>query len=313
MGSLQRTDARRQCRGRRIVDRGRRSRLPRSAWRRRLLATAGPAHGQDASALPTAAGAGEPGATALQITVAPAISAQPRFASRPADPRRPADALPKNSFVRVRGLPPTVSLSEGYATAPGAWAVPLYALASLQMIVPAGVTGRAELSISLVDEDGALLADAKVGARRPGSAAAGRAQGDRGRAARSAGPRAAARPILSPADREAAERLVARGEREIEQGQVAVARQFFLRAAQAGLARGALLLAATYDPRELARWGVQGVQPNLRRGPQMVRAGARAGRAGSRGAAGAAGLRLRKLLPGARPGPPQRLFGPFPG
>src|SRR5262249_37354603 len=64
-------------------------------------------------------------------------------------------------------------------------------------------------------------------------------------------------PILSPADREAAERLIARGEREMEQGQVSVARQFFLRAAQMGLARGALLLAATYDPRELARSGAQ--------------------------------------------------------
>ena len=42
-----------------------------------------------------------------------------------------------------------------------------------------------------------------------------------------------------------------------------MARQFFLRAAQLGLARGALLLAASYDPRELARWGAQGIQPNL--------------------------------------------------
>jgi hypothetical protein len=69
--------------------------------------------------------------------------------------------------------------------------------------------------------------------------------------------------MLSPADREAAERLVVRGEREIDQGNIAVGRQFFVRAAQVGLARGALLLAATYDSRELARWGVQGVQPNL--------------------------------------------------
>jgi TPR repeat protein len=69
--------------------------------------------------------------------------------------------------------------------------------------------------------------------------------------------------MLSPAERETAEKLVARGEREIEQGQVAVARNFFLRGAQVGVARAALLLAATYDPRELARWGVRGVQPNL--------------------------------------------------
>jgi TPR repeat protein len=220
-----------------------------------VLPATGPARA-DASALPLRLAQAGP-TDRLRISVAPAISA--RSAAHTALQIRvaPADALPKNCFVRVRGLPPAVSLSEGYATTPGAWAVPLYALASLQMIVPAGVTGRAEISISLVDEDGTLLADARsvlvVGL--PAEATPKETK-----------PEAPARPreaILSPADREAAERFVVRGERELEQGQVAVARQFFLRAAQAGLARGALLLAATYDPRELARWRVQGVQPSL--------------------------------------------------
>src|SRR5215470_4673605 len=40
----------------------------------------------------------------------------------------PSGALPTNGFVRVRGLPPTVSLSAGYVTAPGAWSVPINAL-----------------------------------------------------------------------------------------------------------------------------------------------------------------------------------------
>jgi hypothetical protein len=123
-----------------------------------LLATA-PARGAP-SALPLRLAQASP-ADSLRITVAPSISV--RAASHAALQIRiaPANALPKNCFVRVRGLPPAVSLSEGYATTPGAWAVPLYALTSLQMIVPAGVTGRAELSISLVGEDGTLLADAK--------------------------------------------------------------------------------------------------------------------------------------------------------
>jgi hypothetical protein len=219
-----------------------------------LLAT-GPACGET-SALPLRLAQTSP-ADSLRITVAPAISA--RSASQAALQIRiaPADALPRNCFVRVRGLPPAVSLSEGYATTPGAWAVPLYALASLQMIVPAGVTGRAELSISLVGEDGTLLADAKavLVVELPVEAAPKETKAE--------APTPARPPILSPADREVAERFVVRGERELEQGQVAVARQFFLRAAQAGLARGALLLAATYDPRELARWRVQGVQPSL--------------------------------------------------
>jgi TPR repeat protein len=222
-----------------------------------LLAAANPAPGEP-SALPLRL-AQTSGADTLQIAVASSISAQ--SASQVALQIRlaPANALPKNSFVRVRGLPPAVSLSGGYATAPGAWAVPLYALASLQMIVPAGVAGRAELSISLVGEDGTLLADAKsvLVVEQSVQAAPRESKADVLPPARPQG------PMLSPADRETAERLVARGERELEQGQVAVARQFLLRAAQAGLARGALLLAATYDPRELARWRVQGVQPNL--------------------------------------------------
>ncbi len=70
-------------------------------------------------------------------------------------------------------------------------------------------------------------------------------------------------PTLSSKERERAERLLARGERDLADGNVAQARQFFLNAAKAGLPRGALLLAATYDPRELARPSVLGVQPNM--------------------------------------------------
>jgi hypothetical protein len=200
-----------------------------------------------------------------QITIAPMIAASP--ATQQPLPIRVGGSsphvLPKNSFLRVRGLPPTVSLSEGYVTGPGAWSVPLNGLSSLQMIVPAGATGRAELSISLVAEDGSLLAEArtvlvvkapeKAPEPLPSEAAAAPPK-----------PQPPARgPILSPSEREAAEKFVARGEGEVAQGNIAVARQYFLRAAQAGLARGALLLAATHDPRELARWGVHGVQPNL--------------------------------------------------
>jgi TPR repeat protein len=56
--------------------------------------------------------------------------------------------------------------------------------------------------------------------------------------------------------------MIARGERDLADGNIAVARQFLLRAAEAGLAHGALLLASTYDAYELARMGVRGVQAN---------------------------------------------------
>ena len=56
--------------------------------------------------------------------------------------------------------------------------------------------------------------------------------------------------------------MIARGEHELEAGNVSIARQFFLRAADGGLARGALLLAWTYDKNEFARLRIQGVTPN---------------------------------------------------
>lgn len=176
----------------------------------------------------------------------------------------PTESIPKNSFLRLRGLPPTASLSEGHSIAPGAWAIPLNGLPRLRLNLPASVAGKSELVISLVDEDGKLLAEARVSLviqqQAPASAPPALAAVEKERV--SPPPRAQV-PALTPADRENAEKLVARGERDLEQGNIAQARQFFLRAAQTGLAQGALMLAATYDPRELARMRAVSVQPNI--------------------------------------------------
>ena len=74
----------------------------------------------------------------------------------------PPSAIPPQSFVRIRGLPPTAALSDGHAIQPGAWAVPLAALANLRMILPAGLSGKREVTISLVTSDGATIAEAKA-------------------------------------------------------------------------------------------------------------------------------------------------------
>jgi hypothetical protein len=70
-------------------------------------------------------------------------------------------------------------------------------------------------------------------------------------------------PTVTPEDRLRAEQSLARGQRDLQDGNIAQARLWFHRAAEAGIARGALLLAATYDPRELGRLGVLGVRPNV--------------------------------------------------
>ena len=70
------------------------------------------------------------------------------------------------------------------------------------------------------------------------------------------------RVVPTQEERQHIEKMIARGEHALEDGNVSVARQFFLRAAEAGFARGALLLASTYDPHEFMRLRIQGVQPN---------------------------------------------------
>ncbi len=178
----------------------------------------------------------------------------------------PTESIPRNSFLRLRGLPPTASLSEGHSIAPGAWAIPLNGLPRLRLNLPASVSGKSELVISLVDEDGKLLAEARVSLviqqQAPVSVSPAPAAVEKDRMPAPPLPRVQA-PALTLAERETAEKMVARGERDLEQGNIAQARQFFLRAAQTGLAQGALMLAATYDPRELARMRAVSVQPNI--------------------------------------------------
>jgi TPR repeat protein len=80
-----------------------------------------------------------------------------------------------------------------------------------------------------------------------------------GRPDRNSAPRP---PELSADEKARADKLMAQGERFLAQGNIALAREFFRRAADAGLAQAAVRLAATYDPAELGRLQVQGVVPD---------------------------------------------------
>ena len=95
------------------------------------------------------------------IRVAPAVSADATSQVAFAIAVGPAEAVPPLSFIRLRGLPPMATLSDAYSIAPGVWAVALAALPSLKIIVPAGVSGRSQIVITLVALDGSVLAEAK--------------------------------------------------------------------------------------------------------------------------------------------------------
>ena len=71
-----------------------------------------------------------------------------------------------------------------------------------------------------------------------------------------------ARPALGPEAHARALRLVKKGDEQLAEGGVAQARLLYERAAEAGLAHGAMALAATYDAVELERLGVRGLKPD---------------------------------------------------
>jgi TPR repeat protein len=68
--------------------------------------------------------------------------------------------------------------------------------------------------------------------------------------------------VLSRDARERALRLVKKGDEQLAEGGIAQARLLYERAAEAGLALGAMAMAATYDAVELERLGTRGLKPD---------------------------------------------------
>lgn len=205
---------------------------------------------------------------APRIAVAATIVAEPASQAALQIQVGPPGALPANSFIRLRGLPASVSLTEGHAIAPGSWAIPLFVLPSLKANVPAGVSGRSDIIIQLVAVDGTMLAEGRTALVVAPAASVAAAEPQQKRSSSLVPPPPpVARPVprqseLSAEERARADRLVSQGERHLDQGNIGAARLFFQRAAEAGSARGAIRLAATYDPAELGRLQVQGVNPD---------------------------------------------------
>jgi len=187
----------------------------------------------------------------------------------------PADTIARNSFIRLRGLPPAAALSEGHAIAPGAWAVPIIALANLRILLPIGLTGKSEITVALVTVDGTVMAETKTAlVIAAASLIAPSEPEQRSKSVASLGsggmepPRTddrTARPTAPPLAIEEQKRalaFIAKGNEQLAQGNIAAARLFFQRAADVGLAQGAFAMAATYDPVELERLGARSVLPD---------------------------------------------------
>ena len=188
----------------------------------------------------------------------------------------PTDAIARNSFVRIRGLPPAAALTEGHSIAPGAWAIPIIALANLKITLPVGLTGKSDVTVALVTVDGTVVAETKTALVIAAAALIAPNEAEpQSKSVASLGPASSTLRSAEPTTRPQASQtppttdeqqralpFIKRGNEQLAQGNVAAARLFFQRAAEAGLAQGALALASTYDPAELERIGARFVLPD---------------------------------------------------
>lgn len=285
----------------------------------------------------TAAHAQDAGVKA-SITVGSVILVEPALETPFPIQVGPTGQLPRNCFVRIRGLPRQATLSDGNMIAAGSWAVPLSGLRELKLTAPQETSGKSDLQISLVAIDGTVMAETKATllvaaagviapattaraeptAKAPAAPAPEPAQrtevpppmaslgvkvepqpsqqahpapqpqppvqpqpqasqpkpparvasrpaepaAQPPVAAPAAAAPAPSLPLISAAERERATKLLRRGDEEMATGDIAAARLYFSRAAEAGLSEAALAMAATYDPQELARRPVAGLQPD---------------------------------------------------
>lgn len=95
------------------------------------------------------------------IRVSPVILAEPEVETSISIQVGPDAVIPRQTFLRIRGMPLAAKLSDGHVVTPGIWAVPLTALPNLRLLAPLSSSGRTEINLALVGVDGGVLAEAK--------------------------------------------------------------------------------------------------------------------------------------------------------
>jgi len=208
--------------------------------------------------------------SAVEIVVSPSVEIDATETSWFLRVSGPSGALRPQSYFQVAGLPPSVTLSESERTASGAWKVPLSALENLLIVTPLGFSGSVDVVLTLFDGTGTAVAERTVEIYAKSAIAASSSAPAPQPAPIATGSLPPVPPPAAPPSRRAptaqelaqAERLLALGMRHQGQGNIAIARQYFARAADQGLSAAALRMGETYDPDELQRTGVQGVKPD---------------------------------------------------
>jgi hypothetical protein len=191
-----------------------------------------------------------------KIGIAPVVFAEPGVATPLPIQVTPAE-IAGNGFIQIDGLPMLASLTEGHATRPGSWIVPVARLPTLKIVSPAIEDTPQRLAVALLSREGIALSEARpLLAVMPAEHLAPQPASPAPCPPRLPSAKGGKEPPTAwvwPAARQEASSLVRRGDDALARGSIGAARQTYEYAArEMRWPSAALALAATYDPHELA-------------------------------------------------------------
>jgi hypothetical protein len=196
---------------------------------------------------------------AVWLLVGPLIVADPWVATPL--PIQLGPSVPHESWIRITGMPALALLSAGHTIGAGAWKVPVASLSTLTVMAPSRDSVRSDISIALMSAAGLALVEVKsVLAVVPPALCGAAPRKVSANLPDDVAPGTVYRPssllphpvLTADEDRRRAQELVLLGESHRLNGRFGSARGYYEQAATMGWPRGAMALAATFDPHEIA-------------------------------------------------------------
>lgn len=206
-----------------------------------------------------------------RIAIPPVIQIEPASRSPiPISIVPPGKAF-DGALLLIKGLPSSIALSKGRLFPSGIWALRVDEVIGLEIQTPPESDGSSPITVSLVTLEGTTLAVADANlVIEEGFIADPEANITQNDPVNTTTTAYATSPIASPpapeAERQTApplifdaearreiELLMTKGQESLNIGNIAVARLFFVRAAEKGWAEAALAVARTYDEAELKK------------------------------------------------------------
>jgi hypothetical protein len=212
--------------------------------------------------------------------------------------------------LKVTGLPDAAYLTAGIETSKGSWLLKPSDIAGVKLVVPQSNTSEFGLEVAVIEEKtGSLAAPVKAMsvmidnagtqsaavAPVPVLAQAGEGKVD----VAAADPAAQITPANAPPDTvvikpgvpsaipsvmNQAIDFVAKGDRLMNSGDIASARQFYLKASEMGSAEGSYGVGRSYDPQVFAALNVKGLQPDAAKAAEWYKKAAAGGVAAAQNA-----------------------------